>query len=692
MLGEFVSNKRDLNLLIKLLHYLVYPFLTGFLLDLPWAHQLMISLTFFIATAVVHDFIDALLCLWQAIAVAGLVFVLVDYASDISLNQTACALSIPIVWLSTLVFKRKFAGVDDSVVPNQFQAEFVGVISIALLSLVVPRGQLQNLSFLAKGEDSAQYLMASTTLLRGQDFQLVTGFGASSFLYFYNFFNNGFLNLSKLSADSETSSLLIALNVLSNAWVFVLVSSILFSIRIVSLIRHKVSAESSNLSLYILISVSSFLFFRASQDVGHFTQYLLNCAVLVFLISLITSSKEASFLPKLGFACLTLATALSLVGSYGPWLPMSIIGIALTINAFFHRSLLRNVFNSKYWFVMILIFVPGWAFLLRKLYASSNLEMGGGVTAIPLEAVWLVFILLVIFLGSLFIRRFKKSVRSPENDSKIDKIETLLIFASATLTAFAILDRTSFNQLTTISFLVLVGLCFRPVSVSTLLRNFESITIHKEFDGVFILAALTFLYSLSIYLLSRFIGPIYGPMYAADKSMFAVFGQFSWLLILLITIGFNSQMRFTQIVRRFTLVAALFLVLGLTNFIRYDELQKQWWHEPSLVAINENPDALIACVNPILTMDYEAYKCNHFMNVLTNHGYSARALMGVSLGDAPVKTLITDWFNGVGLANGAKFDDDVKVIVLSQDDLGAGALSIFEGVSKNMIVFRVVKP
>ena len=458
------------------------------------------------------------------------------------------------------------------------------------------------------------------------------------------------------------------------------------------MIRNKVSPGSSNLGLYILISVSSFLFFRASQDVGHFTQYLLNCAVLVFLISLITSSKETSFGPKLGYVFFTFATAVSLVGSYGPWLPMSIIGIALTINAFFHRSLLRNVFNSKYWFVMILIFVPGWALLLRKLYASSNLEMGGGVTAIPLEAVWLVFVLSVLFLGSLFIRRFQKSEVTLEIELKVDKIETIIIFASATLMSIAILDRTSFNQLTTISFLVLVGLCFRPVSVSNLLRNFESITIHKEFDGVFILAALTFLYSLSIYLLSRFIGPIYGPMYAADKSMFAVFGQFSWLLILLITIGSNSQMRLTQIVRRFTLVAALFLVLGLTNFIRYDELQKQWWHEPSLVAINENPDALIACVNPILTMDYEAYKCNHFMNVLTNHGYSARALMGVSLGDAPVKTLITDWFNGVGLANGAKFDDDVKVIVLSQDDLGAGALSIFEGVSKNMIEFRVVKP
>ena len=535
-------------------------------------------------------------------------------------------------------------------------------------------------------------MWASSGLLRGDELHLATGFGASSYLYFYNFLNNGFLYLSKLSADTEASSLLIALNVLSNAWVFVLVSSILFSIRIVSLIRQKVSAGSSNLGLYIFISVSSFLLFRASQDVGHFTQYLLNCAVLVFLISLITLSEESRLQPKLGYVFFTFATAVSLVGSYGPWLPMSIIGIALTINAFFHRSLLRNVFNSKYWFVMVLIFIPGWALMLRKLYVSSNLEMGGGVTAIPLEAVWLVFVLSVLFLGSLFIRRFQKSEVTLEIELKVDKIETIIIFASATLMSIAILDRTSFNQLTTISFLVLVGLCFRPVSVSNLLRNFESITIHKEFDGVFILAALTFLYSLSIYLLSRFIGPIYGPMYAADKSMFAVFGQFSWLLILLITIGSNSQMRFTRIVRRFTLVGAVFLVLGLTNFIRYDELQKQWWHEPSLVAINENPDALIACVNPILTMDYEAYKCNHFMNVLTNHGYSARALMGVSLGDAPVKTLITDWFNGVGLANGAKFDDDVKVIVLSQDDLGAGALSIFEGVSKNMIEFRVVKP
>ena len=690
MLRGLVRSKQNLSQLIKFLHYFVYPFLTGFLLDLPWPNQLVISLAFVIASALVREFIEALLSLWQAIAVAGLFFVLVDYVSDIALNQTICAFSIPLTWVCILAFKRNFLVVSEPLLSNRLQAEIVGFSSIALLFLVVPRGQLENLRFLGKGEDSALYMWASSGPLRGQEFQLATSFGASSYLYFYNFLNNGFLYLSKLSAEPESNSLLIALNVLSNAWVFVLMSSILFSIRIVSIIRQKVSSSSSNLGFYIFIAVSSFLFFRASQDVGHFTQYLLNCAVLVFLISLITSSQESRLLPKLCCLVLTFATAVCIVGSYGPWLPMSIVGIALAINAFLDRSLIRVVFNSKYFFVAVLLFVFGWTLMLRKLYASSNLEMGGGVAVIPLEAVWLVFVLSFILLGSIFVRRFYNSVASPERELKVDKIQTVTVFFTSTLLSIAILDRTSFNQLTTLSFIVLIGLCLSPKSVSRFVENFQFITSHKEFDGVFVLATATFLYGLSIYFLSRFIGPIYDPMYAANKSMFTVFGQFWWLLILLFVGVSKSLSRFTQIVRQVTLAIAVFLVLGLTNYIRYDEVQEQWWHKLSLVALNDNPDALIACVNPILITDYEAYRCNHFMNVLTVHSYSARSLMGLSLGDAPVKTTLADWFNGVGPTNLGQFDDDTKVIVLSQDDLGVDALSIFEGVSENMIEYRVV--
>ena len=677
----------------RLAHSVCLSLLVAFLLDLPATSQVIISLAFFGASVLVADFVEALLSLWQAIAVAGLFFVLFDYASDIPLNQTVCALSIPFVWTVILVFKKKFSGLSDSAEPNRFQAEIVGVISVVLLFLVVPRGQLQNLSFLGKGEDSALYMWASSGLLRGEELHLATGFGASSYLYFYNFLNNGFLHFSKLSWNGETNSLLISLNVLSNAWVFVLVSSILFSIRIASLIRQKLSTESSDFGLFFMISGCSFLFFRASQDNGHFTQYLLNCAVLVFLITLITTTKKAKILAKLGFVILTLATALGLVGSYGPWLPISIIAMVLTINAIFPTSLIRIVFKSKFWIVGGILLVVGWALMLRKLYASSNLEMGGGVAVTPLEAVWLVFAFTTILFGTIVVRRVRKSpVAMSAYAFKVDKVEKVIVFSSAILISFAILDRTSFNQLTTLSFVVLVGLFFRPCSVKQLISNFDAITQHEEYDSIFVLASTTFLYALSIYILSRFIGPIYEPMYAGDKSMFAFFGQFSWLIILLVFVGFESQGRLVQLLRKYTLAVAILFVLGLSNFIRYDETKEQWWHETSLTAINENPDALIACVNSILTTDYESYKCNHFMNVLTKHSYSARSLAGVSLGDSPVRIAITDWFKGTGPTNAGKFNDDTKVIVLSQDELNAGALSLFEGVSKNMIEFRVVNP
>jgi hypothetical protein len=393
----------------------------------------------------------------------------------------------------------------------------------------------------------------------------------------------------------------------------------------------------------------------------------------------------------LGFVLLTLATAVALVGSYGPWLPMSLIGVALAINAFFKKSVIRLWFNSKYWFAMVFIFFASWIVMLKKLYVSSNLEMGGGVAVIPLEAVWLVFVSSLFLIGRLVIRKIRKSVVSPDSSIlKVDKIETLIIFVTATVLSIAILGRTSFNQLTTLGFVVLVGLLFRPSTIPSFIHNFDHITASKEFDGIFILTVTTFLYTLSIYSLSRLIGPIYEPMYAANKSMFAFFGQFSWLLILLIFGGSNSQMRVAQLIRRVTVTVALFLVLGLTNFIRYDEVQKQWWHEPFLGAIKENPDALIACVNPILTTDYEAYKCNHFVSTLTKNNNSF-LFERLSLGD-PLGAAITEWFSDAGSTSGSKFDDANKVIVLSTDDLGADALSMFDGVSKNMIDFRVVKP
>jgi hypothetical protein len=468
-------------------------------------------------------------------------------------------------------------------------------------------------------------------------------------------------------------------------------STILFSIRIAFLLKQRISNGFPSFGLFAVISVSSFLYFRASQDVGHFTQFLLNCVTLVFLLTLIDASKESQFWPKLGIVLLSLSTAIALVGSYGPWLPISLIGIALAINTALPHSIIRLWFNSRYWLAMVFIFVLGWIVMLRKLYVSSNLEMAGGVAVVPLEAVWLVAALSVWLLASLFLRRFSKLIR-PDNVAYVapTKMDSLLIFLSAIILSFALIVRTSFNQLVTLGFVVLAGLIFRPSSLKNLIIKFRSFTAHHEFDGIFIMASTTFLYGFSIYVLSRFIGPIYEPMYAGNKSMFAGFGQYSWLLILLFLNGEELWSRVYRIVRNFTIAVAILIVLGQSNFIRYDEVQTQWWHEPFLEAINENPDALVACVNPILTTDYEAYKCNHFVSTLTKRNNKAVLFGRLALGDSGVNNLIKDWTSGVSPKNAINFDGKTKVVVLSQADLNADALSMFDGVSKNMIVFRVV--
>ena len=692
MIGSFSRIRLNTKLITSLLHHVAFPVLAGFLLDLPWIYQMVIAFSFFTATVIAKNFTDALLYLWQAIAVAAFLFLLFDYASEIELNQNLCALSVPAVWILVLIFKKQCDVGKSTYEVKNIQAEIVGIASTAALFFIVPRGQLQNLNFLAKGEDSALYMWSSSGLLRGQSFNLATGFGASSYLYFYTFLNNGFLSLSRISAGSETKSLLISLNVLSNAWIFVLFSTILFSIRIASLLHQRFSSRFSNFGIFSFVSVSSFLYFRASQDVGHFTQYLLNCVALVFLLTLISASRESQLRRKIVFVFLALVTALALVGSYGPWLPISLVGIALAINAAFPHSIIRVWFESKYWFAMVLIFVIGWVMMLKKLYTSSNLEMGGGVAVVPLEAVWLVSTLVIALLGLLSTRWWGRTIRSNDVASAAsDKFDTLIIYFCAVVLLLAIVGRTSSNQLTTLSFLVLLGLVFRPITFNKVFNRFEAWTLHQEFDGVLILAFISFLYGFSIYALSRFIGPIYEPMYAGNKSMFAIFGQFSWLLILLFLNGEVSSSRVTRMVRNLTIGAAILLVLGQSSFIRYDEVQTQWWHAPFLEATIEDPDALIACVNPILTTDYEAYKCNHFVSTLTKN-YTSVSFEQLSLGGPGVKESIKDWFNGVAPMNAVTYDGSTNVIVISQADLNADALSMFDGVSKNMIDFRVVNP
>ena len=96
MLGELVSTKRDVINLNRFLHYFVYPFSTGFLLDLPWLNQFIISVCLAIVVVLVGNYADALVKLWQAIAVSGFALMVITGISGTTVNSRIAALSVPI--------------------------------------------------------------------------------------------------------------------------------------------------------------------------------------------------------------------------------------------------------------------------------------------------------------------------------------------------------------------------------------------------------------------------------------------------------------------------------------------------------------------------------------------------------------------------------------------------------------------
>ena len=68
-------------------HHIIFPLLTGFLFDLPWGNQVLISLVLVGAVFIVGDFSEALLALWHALTISALGFISLNFVFRISFNN-----------------------------------------------------------------------------------------------------------------------------------------------------------------------------------------------------------------------------------------------------------------------------------------------------------------------------------------------------------------------------------------------------------------------------------------------------------------------------------------------------------------------------------------------------------------------------------------------------------------------------
>ena len=673
----------------KIIHILIYPFLTGFLLDLPWINQTIVAIAFVLATLLVGDFVEALVALWQATAISAAIFLLIENFNDTSTSPSVAALFIPVMWLLILIFRHFYPNLNQISITDKFSVDLVAVIILFIFVFVVPRGFGENFGFLS-AEDNEGWLRTVDDIAATDTLSLKSGFDSQTVQYFIKYVLNGFSHVDFKGFSARDYASPEALRIVSNAWIFVFASSLLFVLSTSFRFLKRAHSNVGNTLLLGAVGVQSVLFFRMSQDVGHFSQHLLNCVILIFVLQIVDFTLETRWIVKilLGLSCFVFA--LGVVGSYNPWLPVSLGCFFIVINSSSKKSLVRVLFNSRYLLLFFFFSLAVFPFVLKAgLSRVTGLDDGGGVRQIPQEGVWIASGICLLLFIRIFQTRFQRNSLADNKTGMNQRfaIKLPLICSSAAL-SLGILFGFGTNQMITLSFVCIIALLFSSTAVATVHQNFTNLTKTPEFDGVFLLAFASFLYTLVIYFMSRFVGPVYEPRYAAFKSMLTVFGQFSWLLLILVCANRNESNRPLVRFRTSTIVVCFLIVSGTSPLLKHEMIQTNWWHQPALEAINAKPNAVIVCVNPDWRIpDYGVYTCNRFLQTLTKFEYPAAGFRYLAWYQPDEFEKLSKWFLGQP-GRARNFNSKTEVVVISRGELNLESMSVFNPVAPNMIEFK----
>lgn len=673
--------------LARLLHTVVFPVLMGFSMDLPLFKQSAVACAFGLATLLVDDFIDALITLWQAFAISGFVILVISYFIGTYFAASSGALLIPVVWVFMLISRHRFPSLVSDFKCHDTSALIVALIILIVFVLQVPRNLQDSFGFLS-AEDNAAWLQVIKETASNDRLLLISNFDFASVQYFVKFVLNFFIQLEMASLPTTNISSG-SLRSVSNGWVFMFVSSIFFVLRASTMLLKQVRSNFGTFTLLGAVGFQVLLHFRASHVFGHLSQYLANCTVLLFVLQIIEFKLEKRRVAKIISGVLGTIFAISIVGSYNPWLPVSLVCILLVLNSFPSDSFTRRLFKSKYRKIFFAMSAALGPIILRfALDQASGLDDGGSVNQIPLEGVWIAIGIAVLIAFNLLPERLsrKTSFRNLDPNAIVFGIRTYLVFISFSL-GLGLLLGFSLNQYITLSFVCAVALIFSRHGVSLLHTNFRSFARNVEFDVLFLLALTSFLYALIIFLLSRFVGPVFEPRYAANKSMFMVFGQFMWLILILVSIDRFYSRKILSVLRTLVVCVCLFVVSGIGPFLRYNTIQSKWWHKPVLEALSENPDAVIVCISPDWrSVDYDVYTCNRFLQSMTRYVYPASGFRYLAWYQPDEFEKISGWFDG-NSGREQDYTSDTQVIVISRAEPSLETKTIFDSVSSKMIRF-----
>ncbi|MFM7763975.1 MAG: hypothetical protein ACKO73_13580, partial [Acidimicrobiaceae bacterium] len=312
-----------------------------------------------------------------------------------------------------------------------------------------------------------------------------------------------------------------------------------------------------------MVGVFQVGYFRAALLNGHYAQFLLNIVVVLLTISMIEMVAVRSQKRPWVQALIALPVALAMVGSYNPWIAISLGSLFLILNDFFSKSLLARAMRSRYLPVIGLFAVGG--FLIVYLQLSSRygmLDDGGGIWVVGSESLWVGGILGVVVLISLVLQSISSKMVSSQTNLQ-QELTLNDFFAMFTVVVGFFLVSVDPNSRQWLSLLLLGGMFATRQFFGQLGRTVSSIKADRTYSPVLLLCAGTYLFILYVWLASRFVGPVFEPMYAAHKSLLAFAGQFYWIAICLF---FTETNRAKHVTRLRNVVVGLLLLMAAGLF------------------------------------------------------------------------------------------------------------------------------
>ena len=663
----------------KVTQILLFPFLTGFLFDLRWANQVCISLCLVIFVCYVGNFLESLVLIWQSCALLALFLLTLNLVFKQSMNYSIAALSVVLVCCLLIIVikssKTKVKSAEDIPQTCYTVAVFIYCYYIS------PRGRYQNIGFLYH-EDNGKPLaeLFNFTKTESLSLDLLNKYDRENVSYFVRFILNFIAHLSSRSGETAAVG---ALNSLSNSWIFVLLSFALIVGGLINwfskILKLNHVARYITLTSGLVVSVWSF---QVSHSAGYFPLFLLNTVVVLFLFSqkdsqcIVINSRSLSFL-------ISVSTSLAMIGSWQPWFPVGVSAALLSVYKFSGRLFWTKSPIRRYiLFIIIVIGVIKVGMSLPKIMEALDLESPGR-DSVASELFYLFGLLLLIGLVGVVRHFLGKTINIKSAPTHSMRLIWFYRAVSIVLVISVILLNLSRNQKETIYFVLIFGLIFNRASIWKIQNELRSFISNERYDASFLLCTISFIYVLIVYMLSRFIGPVYQPMYAANKSAVALYCQFSWLLIVVIAlIVFEKRKRLQIGYSVVVLYAALQILVGSVSLSR-NPIQEQWWHKTVVDSLSQHPELPVTCTNLSLNdVEHQTYVCNRLLDSIEDERFVEILRYQQTSMEGP---------RPYDLADARKYLEEEssfkQLLVVSRAQLSAEMRDFFSGIATRRLIF-----